>query len=398
MREVHLSRFMEQDGRRASALLILLMLTQSLAGCGGIGPGSPNANLTSDRDMVNSGESVNFDARSSTTPEPTIIDEYRWDFGDGETKTTKQGVISHLFDKAGVFEVRVEVFNDNGDSDSAFITIFVNAIPEIILDIPDFVKSGQEARLDASSSFDPEGGGVEIVWDFDASTDSDGDSDPLNDEDGRGAVTRLTSSSAGNITGSVTVTDDSGGANTTLWTLRVISRSFRIIWEEVHVDYDWSGYLEQEDFHEIQFQPGNGARLIDVTATLTLTRDILPIMWPEDNFTLEVDNPSSGWSYSVATTQENITQNSSATIERSEMNPLPQSDYTVYADSKEALEESLLSDPDGRFGQGDWFWIITALECDPDTPVDGVDPDQGNDWTLEAQFVVLVLRVSEVSV
>ena len=62
------------------------------------------------------------------------------------------------------------------------------------------------------------------------------------------------------------------------------------------------------------------------------------------------------------------------------------------------MEESLLSDPDGRFGQGDWFWIITALECAPDTPVDGVDPDQGNDWALEAQFVVLVLRVSEVSV
>ena len=151
------------------------MLTQSLAGCGGIGPGSPNANLTSDRDMINSGESVNFDARSSTTPEPTIIDEYRWNFGDGETKTTKQGVISHLFDEAGVFEVRVEEYNDNGDFDSATVTVFVNAIPEIILNIPDFVKTGQEARLDASPSFDPEGGGVDVVWDFDASTDSDGD-------------------------------------------------------------------------------------------------------------------------------------------------------------------------------------------------------------------------------
>ena len=62
------------------------------------------------------------------------------------------------------------------------------------------------------------------------------------------------------------------------------------------------------------------------------------------------------------------------------------------------MSESLLSDPDWRFGQVDWFWIITALDCHPDTPVDGVDPDQGNDWTLDAQFVVLMLRVSEVSV
>ena len=379
-------------------LLGILMISHSLAGCGGIGPGSPNAALTSDRATVNTGETINFDARSSTTPNPTIIDEFRWNFGDGEKKTTKQGVISHSFTKAGNFEVTVEVFNDNGDSDSASILVFVNAIPEIILNIPDFVKTGQEARLDASDSFDPEGGGVEIVWDFDANTDSDGDSDPLNDVDGRGPVTRITVTEAGNITGSITVSDDSGGKNITLWTLRVVSRTFRIVWEEVFVDYDWSGYLEQGETYEIQFQPGEDARLIDVSATLSLTRDILPITWPEDNFTLEVDIPSSGWSFTVITTQENITENSSATIERTEMNTSPESDYTVFADSKEELEQSLLGDPDGRFGQGDWFWRITALECDPDTPVDGVDPDQGNDWTLEAQFVVLVLRVSEVSV
>ena len=374
------------------------MISHSLAGCGGIGPGSPNAALTSDRATVNTGETINFDARSSTTPNPTIIDEFRWNFGDGEKKTTKQGVISHSFTKAGNFEVTVEVFNDNGDSDSASILVFVNAIPEIILNIPDFVKTGQEARLDASDSFDPEGGGVEIVWDFDANTDSDGDSDPLNDVDGRGPVTRITVTEAGNITGAITVSDDSGGKNITLWTLRVVSRTFRIVWEEVFVDYDWSGYLEQGETYEIQFQPGEDARLIDVSATLSLTRDILPITWPEDNFTLEVDIPSSGWSFTVITTQENITENSSATIERTEMNTSPESDYTVFADSKEELEQSLLGDPDGRFGQGDWFWRITAMECDPDTPVDGVDPDQGNDWTLEAQFVVLVLRISEVSV
>ena len=374
------------------------MISHFLAGCGGIGPGSPNATLTSDRAIVNTGETINFDARSSTTPNPTIIDEFRWNFGDGEKKTTKQGVISHAFTKPGDYEVTVQVFNDNGDSDSASILVFVNAIPEVVLNIPDFVKTGQEARLDASDSFDPEGGGLEIVWDFDANTDSDGDSDPLNDIDSRGPVTRITVTEAGNITGAVTITDDSGGKNTTLWTLRVISRTFRIVWEEVFLDYDWSGYLEQGETHEIQFQPGQGARLIDVSATLSLTRDILPITWPEDNFTLEVDIPSSGWAFTVITTQENITENSSATIERTEMNPSPESDYTVFADSKEELEQSLLGDPDGRFGQGDWFWRITALECDPDTPVDGVDPDQGNDWSLEANFVVLVLRVSEVSV
>mgnify|MGYP002837705197 FL=1 len=379
-------------------LLSLLMISQVIAGCGGIGPGNPNASLSSDRDIVNQGEAVNFDARDSTTPDPTIIDEYRWDFGDGEIRTTKQGVISHIFDGSGTFEVKVEVFNDEGGSDSASTLIIVNAIPHIVLNLPDFVKSGQEARMDASGSFDPEGGAVDVTWDFDSTQDSDGDSDPLNDVDASGAVTSLVTSQATNISGTVTVVDDSGGSNTTTWNLRVISRTFRVIWEERHVDYDWSGYLEQGQTEEIQFQPGDGSRLIDFTSTLTLSRDILPIMWPEDNFTLGVDVPSSGWSFSVITTQDNITENSSAVLERSSMNPLPESDYTVFANSKEEVEMQLLNDPTGRFGQGNWNFLVTALECDPDTPVDGIDPDQGNDWSLQARFVILVLRVSEISV
>ncbi len=389
---------MENTWRRSSILICVLLLTPTLSGCGGIGPGSPNASISSDRETINAGESVNFDARSSTTPDPTIIDEFRWTFGDGEKKTTKQGIISHVFEEAGTFDVTVEVFNDEGASDIASLSVFVNALPEVVLNIPDFVKTGQEARLDASGSFDPEGGGVQVSWDFDANTDSDGDSDPLNDADATGALAKLTLSESGNVTGAVTVVDDTGASNTTLWALRVISRSFRVVWEEAYVEYDWSGYLEQGYSEEIQFQPGEGARLIDFSATLSLSRDLLPITWPEDNFTLEVDLPSSGWTYSVITTQDNITENSSATIERTAMNPSPESGYTVYADSKEGLEATLLGDPDGRFGQGTWYWTITALECDPDTPVDGVDPDQGNDWTLDAHFLVLILRISEVRV
>jgi len=383
---------------RQTYLIFLILSSSILAGCGGIGPGSPNASLSSDRDTINAGESVNFDARSSTSPSPTIIDEYRWSFGDGETKTTKQGVANHVFSKAGNYDVTVEVFNDEGESDTASLVIFVNALPEIVLNLPDFIKTGEEGLLDASDSFDPEGGEVEVFWDFDTSTDSNGDTDPLNDADDSGPLVRLAVSEAKNVTGAVTVVDDSGGSNTTLWSLRVISRSFRVVWEEAHVDYEWSGYLEQGSTHEIRFLPGEGARLIDVNATITLARDLIPITWPEDNFTMGIDVPASGWSYEVITTQGNITQNSSASIEKLGMNPSPGSDYTVYANSKDELEQNLLNDPDGRFGQGEWVIEVTALECDPDTPIDGIDPDQGNDWHVEARFVVLILRISEVSV
>ena len=46
----------------------------------------------------------------------------------------------------------------------------------------------------------------------------------------------------------------------------------------------------------------------------------------------------------------------------------------------------------------DRYWTITALECDPDTPIDGIDPDQGNDWEMDVRVLVLILRISEISV
>ena len=386
-------------GMDSSAVAVaLLLLAQMLSGCGGMGPGSPNANINADREMINAGETVNFDARDSTSPEPTIIDEYRWDFGDGDSRTTKQAIVSHMFSQPGSFVVQVVVANDEGSTDSASISIFVNAPPEIVLEMPDFVKTGQTALLDASSSTDHEGGALEFMWDFDANLDSNGDGDPLNDADQSGAVAEVTYNETGNHTGAVTVVDDNGATTTSLWTLRVLARSFRVVWEETHLYYDWSGYLEQGTSYEIEHYPGEGARVISVSATLTLARDLLPIQWPEDNFTLGMEVPLSGLSSSTITTHDNITENASAYLERMGMNSIPESGYTITADSKQALESSLLNQPGERVGQGVWEWTITALQCDPDLPVDGIDPDQGNDWTLEAHFVVLILRISEVGV
>ena len=75
----------------------------------------------------------------------------------------------------------------------------------------------------------------------------------------------------------------------------------------------------------------------------------------------------------------------------------PESGYTLSADSKEAPGNlSSLTKQERGFGQGEWTWTITADQCDPDTPVDGVDPDQGNDWELSVTVIVMMLRISEV--
>ena len=86
--------------------MIATMLLPMLAGCTGLGgPPEPNARVEADRSNINAGESVNFDARASTSPESTIITGYRWDFGDGSKAETVQGYTSHTFAEAGLYEL-----------------------------------------------------------------------------------------------------------------------------------------------------------------------------------------------------------------------------------------------------------------------------------------------------
>ena len=159
-------------------------------------------------------------------PNPTI-DEYRWEFGDGESRTTKQGIVSHTFNSAGTYEAEVTVVNDDGEVDRASVSIFVNSPPTIVLEMPTFVRAGEPVRLDASSSTDPEGANVEYIWDFDHGLDSDGDGDKTNDAESSSSFVELIYETSGNRTGSVSVIDDKGAMNTQIWSLMVISRHSR---------------------------------------------------------------------------------------------------------------------------------------------------------------------------
>jgi hypothetical protein len=80
------------------------------------------------------------------------------------------------------------------------------------------------------------------------------------------------------------------------------------------------------------------------------------------------------------------------------MNDRPESGYSTQADSDEWLTGDLLNQAGQRFGQGTWIWTVTADQCDPDFPVDGVDPDGGNDWKLVIEYIILVPRVSEIGI
>ncbi len=385
--------------RQIALLLIVTMIFPMLAGCTGLGgPPEPNARVESDRTSINAGESVNFDARASTSPESTVITEYRWNFDDGQRSETVQGYTSHTFTEAGVYEIRVTVVNDLDGEDTASTTLVVNGFPKISLSMPTAIRTGDVVTLDASGSSDPENGELTTVWDLDWNVDSDNDGDPTNDNDAMGEIHHFTPYESGNYTGSVTVTDESDASATRMWNLSVLPRTYQVIWEERTITYDWDGYLEQGKIHTITHMPGEEGRIMSFNATLTLAMDLIPVMLPQDNFSLTVDVPDDSWTQKVRTEQTNITHNASASMEYFNLNPTAENTYNFSADSLEELLEMLNAQSGAGFGEGDWMWIIEAEEADPDLPIDEVDPDGGNEWELVVEMTFLVPRINEVGV
>lgn len=385
-------------GRTARSFFLLFTIISSLflAGCTNpIGPPEPTATLTVDVDQIDAGEPINFDARASTTPEATVIILFEWDFGDGDTTTTTQGLTNHVYDTPGTYEVTLTVENDQGGEDEAKWTIHVNAFPIIQLIYSETAKVGESLTFDSSASFDPEGGVLAWAWDFDLRDDSDGDGDPRNDvESTQETITWLLNES-GEIEGSVTVTDDRGASSSQAFLVNVSTRTWQVTWEQMRITEGWDGYLKQGESWAITHEPGLEARLMEVNATLSLSMDVLIQQLPQDNFTLKLVVPQSGWNEESATRQENITKAPKAYIERDGMNPVPAESKIYRADHPDDLLSFLLDDPAARFGQGNWTWQVTADQSDPDL-FDEIDPDEGNDWDLEVEFVILIPRISEV--
>lgn len=391
------SRLMTKGVR--SMLACFLLASLLLSGCTSvIGPPEPKARLSVDVDSIHAGEAVNFDARESSTPDTTVIVEFLWDFGDGTTHTSTQGLATHVYEEQGTYEANVQVSNDQGGADLARWTIHVNGYPQVSLAMPTTAKVSDLVTLDASSSADPEGGVLAFAWDLNWSADSDIDGDTENDVDSTETSVSLLLNSSGRRSGSVTVTDDQGASIIRVWSIDVYTRTWKVVWEERRISINWSGYLAQGETWAESHVPGTDGRLLAVNATLTLEMDLLPGTQPQDNFTLGIAVPDSGWTDEAQTDQEDFSKPTTAYIEREGMNPRPVGEQVYDADHADDLREQLLFEVGARFGQGEWVWSVRADDADPDFLVDGFDPDEGNDWDLTVEFIVLMPRVSELSV
>lgn len=107
---------------------------------------------------------IDFSAANSTDVE-SQLNSYTWDFGDGSSTTGPQ--VSHTFQKAGSYTVKLTVDDGEGLSNSVRTVekvVAVNSYPIASFTIPEMVAPGQLFTADASTSGDAEGAISSYEW------------------------------------------------------------------------------------------------------------------------------------------------------------------------------------------------------------------------------------------
>ena len=381
---------------KSVSLSALMLLSVLLSGCVGFETTvNPRAELQAYPLFIQEGETITLDARDSEAVEGVITD-FEWDFGDGKTTKTVIGFTSHTYEKFGIYTVSLTVKNSGGGEDEITASIVVNGAPVLNLTVPDSVKAGESALLDASGSFDPEGKQLEYSWDLDWSEDSNNDGDNRNDVDAITSTVLLPTNKSGTKRGSLIISDGDGAAQYTSFELEISTRTFEVEWRTERILLEWDGYLDQGTSWEETIVPGLEGRIISFTAVLELDQEL----GPQDNFTLQLEIFNDGYRKSAKTEGGNITANetSKAELDRYAINPVGE-DGTYTADFAEDVLQQLLDKPGFRNGQGDWTWTIFAQQADPDPLFEGLpDPDPGNDWTLEVIIELQVPVLTEIAV
>ena len=374
---------------------MLILLSVFVSGCIGLDSTvDPRASLQAYPLSIQEGETVTFDARDSEAVEG-VVTGFEWDFGNGQKAETVVGFTSHTYDSFGVYTVTLTVSNSQGGEDDISTTIVVNGAPVLNLTIPDQVKSGDSAFLDASNSFDPEGKDLTFAWDLDWTTDSDSDGDQRNDIDATTPTVLVPTNESGKILGSLVISDGTEASVSESFTIEITSRTFEVKWVTEELTFTWDDYLEQGSQWEDSISPGDLGRVMEYTATLQLEQEL----GPQDNFTLTLLIENDKYEKTVQTEGGNITANETAkaTMDRDGINPLGE-DGIFTADSEEALMNLLVGQAGSRTAQGVWTWTVFAQQADPDPLIDGmIDPDPGNDWDLEVIVIVMSPVLTEIT-
>lgn len=139
---------------------------------------SPFATFDADRLVQRVGFDVNFDATGCTDLEASLDGlEVRWDWnGDGswDTAYDTDKITAYAFPSNGPHQVVVEVRDNSGQTSTATQSILIttgNVAPVASFQVVTPNIQGDfnpTYTFDATDSYDPEGGTVEVRWDWDA--------------------------------------------------------------------------------------------------------------------------------------------------------------------------------------------------------------------------------------
>ena len=380
---------------KSLTLASLMFLSIFLTGCIGLDSTvDPRASLQAYPLSIQEGETVTLDATESTAVEG-VITGFKWDFGDGQKAETVIGFTTYTYETFGVYTVTLTVENSVGGQDEISTSISVNGAPVMNLTVPEQVKTGDSAFLDASNSYDPEGKDLYYSWDLDWSRDSDSDGDQRNDIDATTPTVLLPTNSSGKLRGSLVISDADGATVTETFSIEIISRTFEVEWVTEELKFTWSDYLEQGNQWEDSISPGEEGRVMEFVATLQLEQEL----GPQDNFTLSLLIENDNYKRTVQTEGGNITANETAKgiMERDSINPVGE-DGIYTSDSEEELINLLLGQAGSRTAQGVWTWTVFAQQADPDALIDTLpDPDPGNNWDLEVIVTVMRPELTEIT-
>ena len=123
---------------------------------------------------------------SSGSVDDVNIEQFEWDFGDGNTGRTPNP--DHIYDAEGVYTVTLKVIDNALQSDTTTTTVTVATGTSPLADAGGPYTGGvggPPVFFDGSGSSDDQGV-AQYLWDFDATQDSDSDGDPANDMDAVG--------------------------------------------------------------------------------------------------------------------------------------------------------------------------------------------------------------------
>ncbi len=291
---------------------------------------APNATVEASPDHIEENGTVSFQAEGK---DASPLDEagltYTWNFGDGESSNSKEVV--HLYVDDGCFTVKLTVQDDNGGVAIYTLGILVDNVAPSVTAAADreYIDEGDMVNFTAIIG-DP--GPLDthtVLWDFDDGATS----------------TELTESHVflddGNYIVVLTVTDNSGGTNTT--TFRVAVSNVRpSITAEVNAteiieggglsfSVDWSD-PGSEDTHTVFWDFGDGTDTTELNPTHTYVQDgtytVLVTVTDDDGgqaskpFIIDVENVAPVPTIHVAVTT--IEENNTVLFKASAVDPGPE--------------------------------------------------------------------------